>query len=112
MLYFTGPSAPIIPTISETVPSSIRVLIRWIVTATAYTPENYYIEYGQSMDTLTMRTDVVNGSTDLADTNLAYSTLITGLRPFTQYYYRLVASNSFTMSQTAVQAFQTSEAGS
>ena len=77
----------------------------------AYTRENYHIEYGVSSDALTMRNEALNGSTNLTSTNLLYSANLTNLRPFTQYYYRLVASNSFTTSQTAVQMFQTSEAG-
>ncbi len=82
------------------------------MTAIAYTPETYYIEYGQSSDNLAMRSEVINGSdADLNSTNVAYSANISGLCPFTQYYYRLVARNSLTTSQTAVQTFQTSEAG-
>lgn len=69
------------------------------------------MEYGMSSDSLTMRSEVINGSTNLTETNLAYTFNITGLRPYTQYFYRLTARNSFTTSQTAVSMFQTSEAG-
>lgn len=110
-IFLIGASSPNVPTILRSSPSSTRVLVRWIVPFVAYTPETYYIEYGRSNGTLTMRSDVINGSSDLTGTNLAYSTNITGLRPFTQYYYRLTASNSFTVSQTAVHSVQTSEAG-
>ena len=100
-----------IPTIVRTIHYSTQALISWIVTTIAYTAESYYIEYGQSNDSLTMMSDVVNGSTNLTSINLILSANITGLHPFTRYYYRLVASNSFATSQTAVQIFQTSEAG-
>ena len=81
------------------------------MTSIAYTPENYFIEYGQSDDTLNMRSEVVGGSTNLTSTNLAYSANITGLSPFTLYHYRVVANNSFTSSRTTVQTFRTPEAG-
>lgn len=79
--------------------------------AIAYTPENYRIEFGVSNDALTMRSEVINGSSNLTSTDLLYSATLTGLSPFTQYYYRIVATNSFITTQTEVQMFQTSEVG-
>lgn len=95
----------------DAISSPTEVTISWIVAAIAYTTESYYIEYGRSSDSLSTKSDSVNGSTELTDIDLEYSANITGLQPFTQYYYRLVTSNSFTTSQTAIQTSQTSETG-
>lgn len=111
VLCLTGPSAPGIPTIFRIIPYSTQVVVSWIVTAIVYTHENYFIEYGQNNDTLNMRSEIVTGSADLTSTNLVFLANVTGLRPFTSYYYRVVASNSFTRSETTVKTFQTSEAG-
>ena len=107
----TGPSAPLVPTIVRSIPYSTGILVDWIVTAISYSSESYYIEYGLSSNSLTRRSEVLNGSTNLTETNLAYTLNISGLTPYTQYFYRLAARNTFTTSQTAVQMFQTSTAG-
>ena len=109
--YLTGPRAPVVPVVERSVPDSTQAQIRWLVTSIEYTAETYQVESGVSSDALTMRSEVVNGSTNLTNTNLLYSASITGLRPFTQYHYRIVASNSYATSQTAVQMFRTTEAG-
>ena len=109
--YAVGPTAPFDPVPMRVLSYSTRASITWIVTAIRYTPEDYHIEYGLSNDTLSMRSEVVNGSTNLTSTNLAYSATLLDLRPFTQYHYRIVASNSFTASQSAVETFRTAEAG-
>ena len=106
-----GPSAHFAPNNLRPVYYSTQALVSWIVTSISYTSETYFIEYGRSNDTLNMRTDVVAGRGNLTSTNLAYSANITGLRPFTLYYYRVVARNSFTRSETSIQTLQTSEAG-
>ncbi len=106
-----GPSAPIAPNVLRTVPYSTQALVSWTVTAISYTSEMYFIEYGQSNDTLNLRSEIIAGSGNLTSTNLAYSANITGLRPFTLYYYRVVARNSFTRSETSKLTIQTSEAG-
>ena len=88
-----------------------QATINWIVTTIAYTPENYFIVYGLSNNTLNLRSTAVEGVTNLTATNLAYSATITGLRPFTQYYYRIDALNTFTTTEGTIQAFRTTEAG-
>lgn len=89
----------------------MEALISWRVRSIAYTPENYHIEFGGSSDDLSMRSEIINGTSNLTSTNLLYSTTLTDLSPFTRYYYRIVATNSFIVTQTEVQTFQTSEAG-
>ena len=108
---YIGPTVPTTPSIERNTPSSSQVTISWRVATIAYTTENYHIDFGIGSDALTMRSGVINGSTNLTSTNLLYSATVTGLQPFTQYYYRIVATNSFTMSQTDVQTFRTTEGG-
>ena len=99
------------PIILSSSVGAVQVTINWIVTATAYTPEMYFIVYGLNNDTLDLRSDAVGGAANITDTNVAYSVTITGLRPFTQYYYRIDARNSFTTTESAIETFQTTEAG-
>ena len=87
----------------------MEAVINWMVESIAYTLENYYVEFGLSSDTLDLRSEVVNGSSNF--TSMLYSATLTGLSPFTEYYYRIVATNSFTTTRTEVQMFQTSETG-
>ena len=99
------------PIILSSTVGAMQATINWIVTATAYTPESYFIVYGLRNDTLDLRSDPVEGATNLTTTNVAYSVTITGLHPFTQYYYRIDASNSFTTTESATETFQTTEGG-
>lgn len=89
----------------------MEAVINWMVESIAYTLENYHVEFGLRSNALNMRNEAVNGSSDVTSTNLLYSTTLSGLNPFTQYYYRVVATNTFTMTQSEVQMFQTSETG-
>ena len=99
------------PIILSSTVDAVQATINWIVTATAYTPERYFIVYGLRNDTLDLRSNPVEGATNLTTTNMAYSVTITGLRPFTQYYYRINARNSFTTTESATEMFQTTEGG-
>jgi len=106
-----GPTSPNAPSIQRSIPYSTEALVSWRVGKIAYTQENYHVEFGVSNDALTMRSEAVNGSSNLTSINQLYSVTLTGLDPFTQYYYTVVATNSFITAQTTVQAFQTTEAG-
>lgn len=111
MVHFVGPSAPSRPTILSSTVSTTQATISWIVVTIAYTPETYYIVYGTSNDTLDQRSNAIEGGANLTETNLAYSATITSLRPFTQFYYRIEVRNSFATIESAIQTFQTTEAG-
>ena len=111
LLFTIGPSAPNTPTILSTTVGSTQVTISWIVTAIAYTPESYFIVYGVSNDSLSLRSSAVDGSVNLTAVNLAYSATIMGLSPFTRYYYKIEARNSFTTSESDVSNFQTNQVG-
>ena len=99
------------PLILSSTVGAVQATINWIVTGTIYTPESYYIMYGLSNDTLDQISDAIGGTANLTAMNVPYSVTITSLRPFTQYYYRIDARNSFTTTESAIQNFQTTEAG-
>lgn len=99
------------PTVQETRTGPTEVTISWIVQTIAYTPETYYIQYGLDMGSLTMTSERLNGSLNLTSSNIVYSITLNSLQPYTQYHFRIVAENSFAMSQTSVLTFRTSESG-
>lgn len=72
-----------------------------------YTPENYYIEYGISPTMLDQRSVSTGSGGDLTIMNQVYSVDLTGLSSNTTYYYRAVASNSFTSTSSSVGTFVT-----
>ena len=103
------PAAPI-PLDNITITASSAV-ISWLVESIAYTPENYNVIYGLSADTLNNTTDAVQGTTDVTSTDLVYSTTITGLAAFQQYYYMIIATNSFGSTQSPINTFCTLMSG-
>lgn len=106
-----GPLAPIAPTVLGSTAGSTVVTINWVVTAITYTPESYFIVYGLSNDTLNLRSSAVEGVMNLTATDVVHSMTVTDLLPFTQYYYKIEAHNSFSVTESAIQTFQTREAG-
>ena len=106
-----GAIAPNVPIIEQTRPGPTDAIISWTVRAIAYTSESYHIEYGLDENSLIMESEIINGTLNFTSSNLMYLTTITNLQPFTQYYYRVVATNSFTTAETSVQMFRTSESG-
>ena len=55
--------------------------------------------------------EVVMGSTDGLVTNQVFSVNVTGLIPFTTYYYIVWANNSVGNTKTSVMSFTTNETG-
>ena len=107
----TGSTAPNLPIVISTLPRPTSVAITWIVQTISYTAESYYIEYGFESDSLSMSGERVNGSQNLTSLNIIYSSTLFNLQPYTLYYYRVVAENSFSTSQIPVTTFRTSESG-
>lgn len=81
------------------------------MTSIAYTLETYSVAYGVNRDDLDMRSNSTDGGNNYTAINQAYSLTITGLEPFTQYYYAVVAHNSFTTTESSILTFRTTEAG-
>lgn len=81
--------------------------IEWRVSTINYTPERYNVEYGISSTILNGRSDFVQSGSDITIMNNVYSTTITELSSNTTYYYRVVATNSFSSTATSQNTFVT-----
>ena len=85
--------------------------VTWLITAISYTQESYYVIYGVASDSLVTNSDTVQSTINITDTNLAYSITLMELHPFTLYYYKVVATNSYSTTESLMDSFHTSEAG-
>ena len=111
MTHYPGPIPPNAPTLLSSVVGPTHATISWVVTAVAYTPERYSIVYSMHTADLDMRSNFTEGSSNYSNINQAYSVTIADLEPFTQYYYAVVAQNSFTTTESSISTFKTAEAG-
>ena len=110
-IFFTGSLPPDVPTLLSSIAGQTQATISWIVTSITYTLETYSVKYGIRIDDLDMTSNTTDRSNNSTAINQAYSLTITGLEPFTQYYYVVAAHNSFTTTESAIQTFRTTEAG-
>ncbi len=101
----TGPDVPInIYTTNITYDS---VIIHWTIPLLAYTPEQYSIYYGTSQTSLTKFNLTVNGLVNYTIANAEYNITVTGLVFNTNYYYRIMATNTEGMINTDIDNFST-----
>ena len=68
--------------------------IQWTVPFVAYTRETYVVRYGSAPDNLNRSSMVVNGSAYLNVTGEQFGVNLTGLVPYSQYYYTIELSNT------------------
>ena len=99
------------PVVTSVITSASTVNISWMVPSIAYDQETYSIHYGVSDTMMLLDTINVMGNAELSTTNDAFLSTITGLAPFTQYYYILSVTNSVGSRNNSVQIFTTDEAG-
>ena len=92
----------------KTTPYSVD--ITWVVEFISFDNETYSVQYGSDM-TLQDSSEMVMGSTDGLVTNQVFSVNITGLTPFTTYYYIVWANNSIGNTKTSIMSFTTNETG-
>ena len=90
--------------------SPYMVYITWVIEFIVFDNETYSVQYGSDMS-LQDSSEVVMGSTDGLVTNQVFSVNITGLTPFTTYYYIVWANNSVGNTKTSVMSFITNETG-
>ena len=98
------------PVLNDVITTPYSVNITWLVRNVAFDQENYTIQYDTD-ETLLDTSRVVEGNSDTLTIDEVVSVNISGLLPFTMYYYRIVAVNSVGSSQTAVMNFTTDEIG-
>jgi len=85
--------------------------ISWVVSSVVFDQESYVVQYGTDMTMLLSSSDEIEGNNDTNTINEVFSVNITGLTPFTRYYYTIVAANSINSSTTPVMDFTTDETG-
>ena len=91
-------------------PSS--AIISWLVGSIAYTPESYTVIYGLNAELLNnYTTDAVQGTMDISARDQVYSATIIDLTPFRQYYYKIIATNSYESTQSSTNTFHTMTSG-
>lgn len=83
--------------------------ISWVVQSYAFGTETYIVQYGLADDALNMETDLVFSGLDLSVTDQQFSVKLEDLQPFTQYYFRVVATNILTSTGSDVETLQTSK---
>ena len=73
--------------------------------------ENYTVQYGTDMMMLQSTSELVQGNSNRTVINGIFSVNITGLTPFTRYYFIIVANNTVGSNSTTVMDFTTNETG-
>ena len=96
--------------LNDIITTPYSVNISWLVRNVVFDQENYTIQYGTD-ETLLDTSQVVEGNSDTLTTDEVFYINVTGLAPYTMYYYRIVAYNSVGSSQTTVMNFTTDEIG-
>ena len=91
-----------------TKPRSVR--ISWTTVHIIFDRETYWVEYGTDT-TLKYNGGVVLGNEDRFVTNEQFSINITGLTPFTTYYFILWANNSVGNTSAGIMNFTTDQTG-
>ena len=95
----------------EVATSTNSVNISWMVPNIIFDQETYSVQYGIYDTMMLLGTRNVTGNSELSTVNEVFSVTITGLTPFTRYYYILTATNSFDSTSSAATNFVTDEAG-
>ena len=104
----TGPTAPVVSHPFNAIDIfGIQVTIQWTVPSIAYIPETYMVQYGQFDHTLSSNSSVVASGADISITDKTYHVVLMGLEPVTEYFYRVVSTNTVGQSTTAVDRFNT-----
>ena len=102
---------PLMPMLRDPITASYSVNISWIIINVIFGTEVYSVQYGTEMTMLLSISEVVEGNTDTSVINEVFSVNITGLIPFTTYYYIVTATNTIGSTNTAVMNFTTDETG-
>ena len=100
----------LVPTLISVITTPYSANISWTVQSIVNDTETYTVLYGTDMNTLS-NSEVRMGNTDLSTINEMFTVNITGLTPFTAYYYIISADNSVGTTNTSVMNFTTDETG-
>ena len=81
--------------------------ITWVVPSVTYGRETYIVRYGVSLDSLSTETETIPSGLDTLLTYQSFSVTLKGLQPFTQYYFRVLATNILATTSSDAVAFTT-----
>ena len=81
--------------------------ITWVVPSFTYGREAYTVRYGASLDSLSMETEIIPSGLETSLTYQSFSVTLKDLQPFTQYYFRVLATNILTTTSSDAVAFTT-----
>ena len=107
-LSVSGPRSPVAPTNLQFDNETYTfVILEWTVPSLAYTPETYRVMYGTDATNLDQTSQIINGTRNLDLLNQIYSVELDGLVQETIYFWKVVASNSFTATDSSISTFET-----
>lgn len=109
-ILYVAMGPPNIPVVTDVTTTPMSAIVTWRVPIITFDHENYLVDYGIDM-TIPLSTGEVTGNADLNTVNDTFSVTITGLTPFTTYYYVVTATNSNGSTSTGPMTFTTDEAG-
>ena len=84
-----------------------QVIILWSVLSIGYTPETYVVKYGTDESSLDTLSEELMSSEDYNAVDIPFSVTLSNLQPVTTYYYRVVATNSHSSTESDVGTFTT-----
>ena len=93
-LFLSGASSPNVP--EKVTVGNIRynsVDVQFTVTSIPYTKETYQVIYGTSQGKLIMKSEAIDGNSDLTTTNEVFTVRLLYLNQGTKYFFRVVAKN-------------------
>lgn len=109
---FLGPSIPIQPArlLAANI-TAYSATVQWVTPYLAYTQEQYTVNYGTTIDSLTLSTPVLSSGTVPSAFNVTYDIAMQDLTPNTVYYFQLHSMNTYGQTTSTIMTFTTAEAG-
>ena len=116
ILIILGPAVPVQPVLGPVSVTPTTATIYWTIPQVSYTPENYTVLFGTSMDELNMISSIVNTNNIdnlifITVTNVPYTVTIKGLTINVTYYYQVQSVNTIGITNSSISSFITSESG-
>ena len=110
IFYFIAMIPPMDFTTIKYITAPYSAEISWVTPYVILDKETYSVQYSTDMSLQNSEEVVVENNDELA-TNQQFSVNITGLTPFTTYYYIIYASNSVGNTSTDIMNFTTNQTG-
>ena len=112
LLFISAPRLPLTPSLVSISVSQTTANITFSITAIAYTPEQYHIEFiGLELQNALMNSTVIDGVKNTSAINQSYSATLTGLEESNSYNFTIVSTNCLGRTRTQTTTFTTKPAG-